>query len=136
LHMAHGSYPSPPRKKTFPPPEALPPDYKYAFEFPFRVKISCYPCLWQSSYLSFLYSRNQSSWCSLRSTTNFSWACSLPWDLSSLDMISESLLKCTSPNIPRSLFCTDHNAALHPNPSLNSSTIQPALKRKQLPQNQ
>jgi len=32
------SYPSPPRKKIFPPPEALPPDYKYAFDFPFLVK--------------------------------------------------------------------------------------------------
>jgi len=99
-------------------------------------EVSCYPCLWQSSNLSLLYSGIQSSWFSLRSTTNFSWACSPPWDLSFLDMISESLLKCTSPNIPRSLFCTDHSAALHPNPSLNSSTIQPALKRKQLPQNQ
>lgn len=133
--MAHGSYPSPPRKKIFPPPEALPPDYKYAFEFPFLVKISCSPCLWQSSPLSLLYSGNLSSWFSLRSSTSSSWACSPPWDLSFLDTILESLLKCKHPNIPGSFVCTDQNAALHPNPSLHSSTIQPARKRKQLPNN-
>ena len=72
---------------------------------------------------------------SLRSSTSSSWACSPPWDLSSLDTISESLLKCKHPNIPTTFFCTDQNAALHPNPSIHSSTIQPALKREQLAKN-
>lgn len=37
---------------------------------------------------------------------------------------------------PQIILCSDPNAALHPNPSLLSSTILLALKREQLPNNE
>ena len=37
--------------KILPPPEAILPDYKYAFPVPLHVKVSCHSCRWQLSPL-------------------------------------------------------------------------------------